>query len=99
MTALLTPAARAELRTIALDIARGNPPRALSFVVELGEVVARLAEMPQAFPLVPRYEARGIRRRSWRGYGLLYAAAESGGIVLHRILGPGQGHDRALHLS
>ncbi len=54
--------------------------------------------MPQAFPLIPRYESHGIRRRSYRGYGILYSA-QPDRIFIHRILGPGQDHDRALRLK
>ncbi|WP_347304607.1 type II toxin-antitoxin system RelE/ParE family toxin (plasmid) [Croceibacterium sp. TMG7-5b_MA50] len=101
MAVILTPQARDDLRRIALFIARDNPARARSFVADLRAEAGRLATMPRAFPLVPRYEQQGIRRRSWRGYGILYMVAEAGagGIVIVRFLGPGQDHDRALRLS
>jgi hypothetical protein len=54
--------------------------------------------MPRAFPLVPRYEQHGIRRRSYRGYGMLYAV-RTDTIIVYRIIGPGQDHDRALRLN
>jgi toxin ParE1/3/4 len=92
---LLTRDARNDLRAIALFIARDNPPRALTFVAELEAACHRLAETPRGFPLVPRYEQQCIRRRSWRGYGILYAA-RSDAIVVLRVLGPGQDHDRIL---
>ena len=93
----MTTGARVDLRVIALHIAKDNPSRARSIVVELQETAQRLGDMPRAFPLVPRYEQHGIRRRSYRGYGILYAA-ESDRVVVYRFLGPGQDHDRALHL-
>lgn len=98
MKVLLTRDARNDLRDIALFIARDNPPRALSFVAELEAVAARLIETPRGFPLVPRYEQQGVRRRSWRGYGILYAE-RSDALVVLRILGPGQNHDRILGLK
>jgi toxin ParE1/3/4 len=94
----LSSKATEELRRIAGFIAQDNPPRAVSFVAELRDVAQRLADMPQAFPLVPRYERYGIRRRSWKGYGILYSAMPDR-IFVHRIIGPGQDHDRALRLS
>lgn len=97
MRVVLTTGARSDLRKIAFHIAKDNPPRARSFVAELQDVASRLGGMPRAFPLVPRYERHGIRRRSYRGYGILYAL-ESDRVVVYRCLGPGQDHDRALHL-
>lgn len=97
MKVLLTRAARDDLMSIANFIARDNPPRAISFVAELEGVCARLVDTPRGFPLVPRYELQGIRRRSWRSYGILYAERESN-VVVFRILGPGQDHDRLLQL-
>lgn len=69
MRVVLTTGARSDLRGIALHIAKDDPSRARSFVAELREVAGRLGDMPRAFPLVPRYERHGIRRRSYRGYG------------------------------
>ncbi|CAM8641294.1 hypothetical protein [Sphingobium cupriresistens] len=54
--------------------------------------------MPRAFPLVPRYEQHGIRRRSYKGYGILYSV-EPDRIFIHRIIGPEQDHDAALQLN
>ena len=54
----------------------------------------------QPYPVyvVPRYERHGIRRRSYRGYGILNSL-ESRGIVIHRFVGSGQDHDRLLDLD
>lgn len=98
MIVSLTPGSRHDLRTIGRHIAKDNPPRAVTFVAELEDAAQRLGEMPRAFPLVPRYEHHGIRRRSYHGYGILYAA-RSDRIVVYRFLGPGQDHDRALRLN
>lgn len=98
MDVVLSSQAVADLARIGRFIARDNPARARSFVAELRDVAARLAETPHGFPLVPRYERHGIRRRSWKGYGILYSTPP-GRLFIHRILGPGQDHDRALRLS
>lgn len=94
---VLSSRAADDLKQIAGFIALDNPIRAVSFVAELREVALRLADVPLGFPLVPRYEADGIRRRSWKGYGILYSALPDR-VFVHRILGPGQDHDRALRL-
>lgn len=51
--------------------------------------------MPRRFPLVPRYERHGIRRRAWRGYAILYSI-ERDRLFVHRVFGPGRHLDRAL---
>lgn len=86
-----------DLRRIGHHIARDNPIRAVSFISALREAAGRLAGTPRAFPLVPRYEHHGIRRRPWKGYGILYSVSADR-IFIHRIIGPGQDHDRALRL-
>lgn len=68
----LTPLAQAELEAIADYIARDNPRRALTFVQELRERCLSLADLPLAFPLVPRYEDRGIRYRVHGNYQIFY---------------------------
>ncbi len=94
---VLSSPAVADLRRIGRFIAQDHPARAITFVAELREVARRLAELPNGFPLVPRYERHGIRRRSWNGYGLLYSVTPDR-IFVHRIIGPGQDIDRALRL-
>lgn len=97
MKVALSTQAAADLQRIALYIAQDHPNRARSFVAELREVARRLGDLPHGFPLVPRYEAQGIRRRSWKGYGILYSVAPDR-VFVHRIIGPGQDYDRALRL-
>lgn len=98
MRVVLSSHAIADLKRIGRFIAYDNPPRAGSFVTELRETVGRLADLPHGFPLVPRYERHGIRRRSWKGYGILYSVLPDR-VFVHRIIGPGQDHDRALRLG
>ena len=59
----ILPAAEAELEAIGDYIARDNPRHAMSFVRELRDKCLGLGDMPLAFPLVPRYEDRGVRHR------------------------------------
>nr|WP_241021677.1 type II toxin-antitoxin system RelE/ParE family toxin [Burkholderia sp. Ac-20353] len=62
----------AELELIADYIARDNPRRAVTFVRELREKCLGLAGMPLAFPLVPRFEAHGIRHRGHGNFQIFY---------------------------
>lgn len=94
---LSTPAKR-DLEGIRTHIEKSNPVRAISFVEELRDVARRIGDMPRAFPLIPRYEQHGIRRRSYNGYGILYSV-QPDRLFVHRIIGPGQDHDRALRLN
>lgn len=94
---LSTPAKR-DLEGIRRHIEKSNPVRAISFVEELRDVARRIGDMPRAFPLIPRYEQHGIRRRSYNGYGILYSVQHDR-VFVHRIIGPGQDHDRALRLN
>lgn len=72
MRVRLTRRAEADLDGIAAYIARDNPFRALTFVDELREKCMTLADTPAAFPLIPRYEALGVRRRLHRDYLILF---------------------------
>ncbi|MEG8223908.1 type II toxin-antitoxin system RelE/ParE family toxin [Sphingomonas sp. HH69] len=98
MKVALSSRARRDIEGIQNYIGKDNPARAISFVGELRETAKHIGEMPRAFPLVPRYEHYGIRRRSHKGYGILYSV-EPDRIFVHRIIGPGQDHDAALQLN
>jgi toxin ParE1/3/4 len=65
---VLTDEAKTDLERISDFIAVDNPLRAETFVGELLDRCLRLAEMPRAFPLVPRYEKTGIHRRPYENY-------------------------------
>ncbi len=97
MKVRFTRDARESLIHIGDYIAEDNPARAESFTAELHAKAMDIASLPRGFPLVPRYEQRGIRRRSYRGYAILYSI-EDEGVVIYRFIGPGQDHDRLLDL-
>jgi toxin ParE1/3/4 len=59
----LSAEARRDLIAIGDFIARDNRARAISFIQELTDKCAGLAQMPLSSPIVPRYEKKGIRRR------------------------------------
>ncbi|MCA0432081.1 MAG: type II toxin-antitoxin system RelE/ParE family toxin [Proteobacteria bacterium] len=76
MKVVLTDSALADLEAIGDWIARDNPQRALSFVRELREACSKLSDMPKAWPLVPRYESLGIRKRTHGNYLIFCRVAE-----------------------
>ncbi|ALR19059.1 MULTISPECIES: type II toxin-antitoxin system RelE/ParE family toxin [Sphingomonadaceae] len=98
MLVRLSSRAVRDLEGIRTRIAEDNPARSVTFIAEVREAAARIGGMPRAFPLVPRYEHHGIRRRSYKGYGILYSV-QPDRIFVHRIIGPGQDYDRALGLA
>ncbi|PLL10268.1 plasmid stabilization protein [Tabrizicola sp. TH137] len=83
----ITSAAEADLEAIADYIARDNPMRALSFVRELYERCLDIAEMPEAWPMVPRYEHHGIRRRVHGRYLIFYRVNKDRITILHVLNG------------
>lgn len=87
MIVLLTAEAEFDLEAIGDFIARDNPTRALSFLRELREKCLGLAEMPERFPMVPRYEATGIRRRVHGDYLIFYRVEPDRVIILHILHG------------
>lgn len=98
MKVRFTATAESALEHIGDFIARDNPVRAVSFMAELRRKALDLAALPRGFPLVPRYERYGVRRRSYKGYGILYSL-EGDEIIIHKFVGPGQDHDRLLSLN
>lgn len=83
----ITSAAEADLEEIADYIARDNPVRALSFVRELFERCLDIAEMPAAWPIVPRYEHHGIRRCVHGRYLIFYRVSKDRITILHVLNG------------
>jgi toxin ParE1/3/4 len=79
--------AAADLEAIGDHIARDNPARAASFVRELYRHCLDIADMPQAWPLVPRYEHHGIRRRVYGRYLIFYRIGDDRITVLHILNG------------
>lgn len=83
----LSAEAEHDLEAIGDFIARDNPTRALSFVQELRAKCLGLGEMPERFPLVPRYEAAGLRRRAHGNYLIFYRVEADKVVVIHVLNG------------
>ncbi len=87
MRVVLTETAQADLAAIADFIAHDSPANALRFIDLLRDRCLDLAELSLAFPLVPRYRARGIRRRPVGDYLIFYRVARGRVDVLHVVHG------------
>lgn len=79
--------AEGDLEAIGDYIARDNSARAVSFVQELRAKCLDLGEAPLAFPLVPRYEEYGIRRRVHGHYLIFYRVEAQQVVVVHVLHG------------
>lgn len=79
----LSAEAERDLETIGDHISRDNPGRALSFLRELRAKCLALAELPNGFPLVRRYEALGVRGRVHGNYLIFYRVEADRIVVLH----------------
>lgn len=79
--------AERDLEVIAYDIARDTPMRALTFLRELREKCAGLADFPERFPLVPRYSAIGVRQRAYRNYLIFYRVEVETVVIIHILQG------------
>jgi plasmid stabilization system protein ParE len=87
MIVCLTEAAEYDLERIGDYIAQDSPQRAITFVRELRDKCLGLADVPLAFPLVPRYEARGIRRRIHGNYLIFYRVDADEIVIVHILHG------------
>ncbi len=83
MRVVITAEAEADLEAIGDYIVRDNPARALSFVRELYQLCLDIADMPLAWPVVPRYEHHGIRRRVHGRYLVFYRVSADRITILH----------------
>lgn len=79
--------AERDLEAIGDFIARDNPVRALSYVQELRAKCLGLGAMPERFPLVPRYEVAGLRRRVHGNYLIFYRVEADKVVVIHVLNG------------
>lgn len=95
MKVLLSERSRRDLRAIATFIASDNPARARSFVEELTTACTSLSDRPLRYPLIPEYEAKGLRRRPHGSYAIVYTVGE-GAITVVRVLHTAMDMDVAL---
>jgi plasmid stabilization system protein ParE len=87
MIVTITAEAIGDIEGIGDYIARDNPERAISYIGELREKCLTLADYPERFPLVARYESQGIRRRVHGNYLIFYRIEAEQVVVLHVLHG------------
>ncbi len=87
MKVVVTEAALADLVRIGRAIALDSPARAQTFVTELHDRCLQLADMPRAFPLLPRWEERGVRRRPYGDYLIFCRLSGDTVEILHVLHG------------
>ena len=87
MKVVFLPASKSDLLSIATYIARDNRRRAQSFVQDLRQTCKELGELPQAWPLLPRYKSTGIRRRVHGNYLIFYRIRAKRIEIIHILHG------------
>ena len=87
MIVVITAEAEADLERIAEYIAEQSVETALKFVRELREKCESLADAPRGYPLVPRHEHLGIRRRPFGNYLIFYRVGPDAIEVVHILHG------------
>jgi plasmid stabilization system protein ParE len=83
MSVIWSPESYDELADIRNYIATDNRERAVSFVMEITAAGEAIADMPKAFPLVPRLEHREIRKRVHGRYLIFYRVEGQDVHILH----------------
>jgi toxin ParE1/3/4 len=84
---VITAEAETDLEQIAAYIAAQSAEIALKFVRELREKCESLADAPRGYPLVPRHEDLGIRRRPFGNYLIFYRVGADAIEVVHILHG------------
>jgi len=84
---VVTAEAEADLEDIASYVAEQSPRSALMLIRGLREKCESLADAPRGYPLVPRYEHMGIRRRPFGSYLIFYRVADEAIEVIHVLHG------------
>lgn len=87
MIVKITVAAEADLKQIGEWIAVDDPVRAATFIDQILQKIETLVDAPRGYPLVPRYETSGVRRRVFRDYLIFYRIMEKEIEVLHVLHG------------
>jgi toxin ParE1/3/4 len=87
MNVLFSPQSVEDLWLIEAHISQSNPERGASFTAELTAACVEIGAMPLSWPLVPRYERFGYRRRPYRNYLICYEVIDEDRTVsiLHVI--------------
>nr|WP_250811600.1 type II toxin-antitoxin system RelE/ParE family toxin [Neorhizobium tomejilense] len=83
MKVVITDEALSDISSITKFIRKDNPPRAISFALELREASRQLGNSPGAFAALSDYPESGIRRRPYGNYVILYRIGGATVEILH----------------
>ncbi len=95
MKVVISADARADLQEIANYIAQDSKAAARTFLRELQRKAHEIGDTPYGFPLIPRYETSGIRRRPFRNY-LIFYVVEPDRILIVNIFHAARDYIRIL---
>lgn len=95
MRVTFTADAKIDLREISDYIAKDNPHAALAVSRELRRNANAIGDNLLAHPLLPRFEAQGVRRRVAGSYLIPFHIVQSRVVIL-RILHGARDYDRLL---
>jgi toxin ParE1/3/4 len=84
---ILTAEAEADLQQIVEFVGSQSPASAVKLLRELRDKCERLIHAPRAYPLVPRYEDRGIRRRPFGNFLIFYRVSDDEIEIIHILHG------------
>ncbi|WP_258608959.1 type II toxin-antitoxin system RelE/ParE family toxin [Mesorhizobium sp. AR10] len=84
---VFTHQAETDLEAIGDHIALDSPLRAVTFIRELRDDCMGLQTMPTRYPLLPRHESSGIRRRVHGSYLIFYRISTDAVEILHILHG------------
>lgn len=87
MNVIVSAEAEADLEQIASYVAERSPQAALALIRELRDRCESLADAPRGYPLVPRYEQFGIRRRPFGNFLIFYRVGTEAIEVVHILHG------------
>ncbi|WP_367178653.1 type II toxin-antitoxin system RelE/ParE family toxin [Devosia sp.] len=90
-----SPDARKDLLSITRFISADNPARAISFSEELTRACMELADQPERYATLPRYGKRGVRRRPYGSYSIIYDVG-AGVVHIVRIISSARNLDELL---
>jgi toxin ParE1/3/4 len=82
-----TPAANADLTSIGNWIAKDNPRRAASFLIELRNACRTIGDAPKGSVVVQRYLDHDVRRKTFREYLIFYRIKNNQIEILHVMHG------------
>jgi toxin ParE1/3/4 len=84
---VITAEAETDLEQIAAYVAERSPQGALKLIRELRDRCESPADAPRGYPLVPRYEQFGIRRRPFGSFLIFYRVGTEAIEVVHILHG------------